>query len=233
MAKISWLIAAYNEENRLPETVRELLEEFKGMDLEVILSDDGSADRTFEVAKKLSKENKNVFTVTAPHAGRGSALRNGIKNARGNAVVLSSADLLMSKNELKKYVGMLKTNEMVLLSKNLPGSSAASRTPLRDFLSRAFNTIVRICGGVSFRDTQGLKVARADALGKILPECDNNGFLFDTQLAIYGNRAGMRVVELPWRFEDMRGGSVNWRSVLKMFIDLFVVMLAFRTGVKI
>ncbi len=233
MAKISWLIAAYNEEDRLPDTVKGLLNEFDGMDLEIIISDDGSFDRTFEVAKKLSKTNKKVFAVTAPHAGRGSALRNGIKSAHGGVLVFSSADLSMSRNELKKYAEMLKTSDIVFLSKNLPGSSAASRTPLRDFLSRAFNAIVRICGGVRFRDTQGLKVVRADALNKILPQCDNDGFLFDTQLAIYGNRAGFRIAEMPWKFVDRRGGSVNWKSVLKMFVDLFVVIVAFRTGVRI
>jgi glycosyltransferase involved in cell wall biosynthesis len=81
---ISWIIAAYNEEERLPKTLNQVVNELKSMDFEIVVSDDGSEDRTCSVASMYSMVLDNVRVVTNTHKGRESALRSGFNNSKGD-----------------------------------------------------------------------------------------------------------------------------------------------------
>ncbi|MBS7657519.1 glycosyltransferase [Candidatus Bathyarchaeota archaeon] len=100
LPKVSLIIPAYNEE----KTIGKILKNIKRMDypknkLEVIVVDDGSKDKTYEIAKKFRSKRVKVFTK--PNGGKSSALNFGIKKARGEFVAVVDADTFLEKDALK------------------------------------------------------------------------------------------------------------------------------------
>lgn len=93
--KLSLVIPAYNEETILADTIDtalRFLAEHSGGDYELIISDDGSTDRTREIAQSISDAHLRVVSHT-PNRGKGSAVREGILAATGDFIVCTDADL--------------------------------------------------------------------------------------------------------------------------------------------
>lgn len=95
---ISVLIPAYNEENVIRKTLRTVLKsDYKNF--EVILVDDGSTDKTSEIAKKF-----NIKIINGKHKGKSEALNLGMKFAKFNFIVTLDADTLVDRNFLKEII---------------------------------------------------------------------------------------------------------------------------------
>ena len=94
---LSVVIPAYNEAARLPgtlETVAAYLER-QPFDWEIIVADDGSADATGTIVQEAANAAANVRSLTLPHRGKGSAVKNGMLAANGQYRFLCDADLSM------------------------------------------------------------------------------------------------------------------------------------------
>ena len=102
--KISVVIPAHNEERVIEKTIRSALAvDYPKNKLEIIVVDDGSTDRTFEIAKKFERKNIKVFKKKK--GGKASALNFGLKKAKGELILALDADCFLSKDSLKKMVG--------------------------------------------------------------------------------------------------------------------------------
>jgi glycosyltransferase involved in cell wall biosynthesis len=217
---ISWIIAAYNEEERLPKTLGRVVDELKAMDFEVIVSDDGSEDGTCDVASTYADTLDNVRVVANTHKGRGSALRHGFNTSRGDVTFLSSADIWLPRDEVEKLTMLLDDFDLILLSKHTHGSVGFNVGIARKFLSLSFNLLVRLLWKLPYRDTQGLKICKVTTLKDIISQARSDGFLFDLEIVIYAHKMNRKVVEIPWTYSYSARSKVGLRSILQMIQGL-------------
>ncbi len=222
---ISWIIAAYNEEERLPKALDRVVNELKSMDFEIVVSDDGSEDRTYDIASKYAKVLDNVKIIANTHKGRGSALRSGFNNSKGDITVFSSADIWMSRDQVEKLTKLLDDFDLILLSKHTHGSLGLDVGITRRFLSLSFSFLIRLLWKLPYGDTQGVKIGKVTALREIVSHTKSDGFLFDLEIVIHAHRMNRKVVEVPWTYSYSVGSKVNLRSILQMTVGLLFLKM--------
>jgi glycosyltransferase involved in cell wall biosynthesis len=220
---ISWIIAAYNEEERLPKTLIRVVNELNSMDSEIIVSDDGSEDRTYDVASTYARVFDNVRIVANTHKGRGSALRSGFNNSEGDIAVFSSADIWLPRDQVEKLTTLLDDFDLILLSKHTHGSLCFDVGIARRFLSLSFSFLVRLLWKLPYRDTQGVKICKVAALRELISHAKSDGFLFDLEIVVYAHRMNRKIVEVPWTYSYSTGSKVDLRSILEMVLGLLLL----------
>lgn len=106
LTKLSIVIPCYNEEKTLEAIVDRVLRADRcGLDLEMVIVDDGSKDRSVEVMKALAAKHPEIATyVHDVNQGKGAALRTGFKKATGDIVLVQDADLEYSPNDYPKLL---------------------------------------------------------------------------------------------------------------------------------
>ncbi|MBC7106301.1 MAG: glycosyltransferase family 2 protein, partial [Firmicutes bacterium] len=218
---LSVVIPAYNEEHRLPATLGSIREYFAGQPfpVEVIVVDDGSADRTSEVCRayrdvKVLRNDRNC--------GKGYSVRRGMLEATGEYILFSDADLAAPIAESAKLLGALRTCDVAIGSRGLPQSRVVRESPGRELLSQAFNRFVRLVTGLPYADTQcGFKAFRRDAARLLFQSLRCHRFSFDVEVLLAARHLGLRVVEVPIEWHERPGSRVNpWRDGWHMMRDV-------------
>jgi len=197
--KISAIMPAYNEEARIRDSLSSVKAHLDstGMQYEIIVVDDGSKDRTREIASSAFANPHFKVTGYGVNYGKGYALAYGTGLATGDVIVFIDSDAEVSPDRIHSYVRALRNADIVVASKRHP-LSKAYMPPVRRILSRAFHSLVRLLTGLRVSDTQsGLKVFRAPALRAILPKLSVKRFAFDVELLTVARQLGYRIVEMP------------------------------------
>jgi dolichyl-phosphate beta-glucosyltransferase len=210
---VSVVIPAFNEELRLPSTLDQLIEELPGVcpgAWEIIVSDDGSVDRTAQVA--LERAGRQVVVISSPqNSGKGAALLAGVRAARHPLVVFLDADLPVAVPTIGMLIERSIDADVVLGSRCLPGAFLDPPQPLgRRLGGRAFRTAISLLGYDTTSDPQcGIKLLRMDRMSSVLNEVTSSGFAFDVELIERARRDGRRVVELPVGWRHVDGSSLR------------------------
>lgn len=118
---VSILIPAYNEEKSIERTIKSVLDlEYPDERIEIIVIDDGSKDRTYEIAKRFaSSRGRKVKVLTKPNGGKASALNFGIERAKGEIVVSMDADTFVRPDSLKKMIGFFTSRDIMCVSPSM------------------------------------------------------------------------------------------------------------------
>ncbi|MHA1594148.1 MAG: dolichyl-phosphate beta-glucosyltransferase [Candidatus Baldrarchaeia archaeon] len=234
LKKISIIIPAYNEADRLPKTLDNYLNYFFGAfqkNFELILVTDGCQDSTPQIASYYS----NLYPRVIKHLnfpkrlGKGGAVIQGFKVAEGEIVGFVDADGSIPPDVIHKLIEVLDNGcwDGVIASRWLNGSRILRYDPvIRRIASRAFNFLVRSIFDLDFRDTQcGAKFFRRDAIMKVLRELGTSNFAFDVELLYRLVRSGHRILEYPvvWSFRE--GTKVK---ILKTPLQMFVSIMRLR-----
>ncbi len=239
---VSIVIPVYNEEGILREAVTELLEGLEGvrralrapeLAFEVILAENGSSDRTAELAAHLADERPEIRSFSLGEPNYGKALRRGILEARGAVVICEEIDLC-DLDFHRRALEHLRHHDcdMVIGSKAMKGASDA-RPLLRRAATRVINGLLR--AAVDFRgtDTHGLKAFERAALLPIVEACVIDRDLFASELVIRAGRAGLHVIEIPVRLHEKRPPAINLvRRVPHVLGGLVRLTYAIRFGGK-
>lgn len=111
--RFSLVVACYNEERTLENCIEKVLEIAKDdLDLEIVIVDDGSTDRTIQVAKSLERRHPEVSVISHErNQGKGAALRTGIQNVTGDFVAIQDADLEYDPMDLRRLLEPLVNGE--------------------------------------------------------------------------------------------------------------------------
>jgi dolichyl-phosphate beta-glucosyltransferase len=222
--RLSVVIPAYNEEQRLPRTVEEIERYLDGkhVDYELILVDDGSTDGTRQVMDAAAERNPKVRLEALPHnRGKGRALASGVAVARGNEVLVTDADLSTPIEELEKLEAALKGGAGVAIaSRAIKGSRIEIPQPVyRVLMGKVFNLIVQVVLLPGIWDTQcGFKLFRADVAHPVFAALTTDGFGYDPEVLYLAKRRGVKITEVPvvWR-HSAPTKVMAWRSSLDMF----------------
>lgn len=223
---LSVVIPAYNEEKRLPQTLETVLAFLKKQSYssEIIVSDDGSQDRTVALAKERLKTFPHQVLETPVNRGKGHAVRQGILAATGDYVLFTDADLSTPIEEVTKFLARLeKDQDVVIGSRALPDSQVeVHQDLLRETMGKVFNFIAQRWAFKGIHDSQcGFKGFRREAAQKLFSLQKLDGFSFDVEIVYLAQKNGLRLLELPviWRNSDQSRVQVL-RDPLMMFWDV-------------
>ena len=232
---LSIIIPAHNEENRLPGTLEQVFDFLKKQSFssEVIVVENGSSDRTYEIAQTFANQNKALHVIRNDQRGKGRAIRRGVREAAGNYLFFCDADLSMPIEEISKFLPpQLPHVDIAIASREAPGAVRYHEPYYRHLTGRVFNTLIRLLVLPGLQDTQcGFKCIRAEVARDIFPYQTLTGWAFDVELLYIARRHGYQLVEIPidWYFNADSKISV-FRDSLRMFLDLLLIRRNARRG---
>ncbi len=227
---LSIIIPAYNEENRLPRTLEQVLSflQTQPYSFEALVVENGSSDRTFEVAQKYAQTHPQVAVLKETQRGKGNAVRRGMLEAKGEYRFICDADLSMPIEEVKKFLPpQLNDFDIAIGSREAPGAVRYNEPSYRHFGGRAINLIIRLFILPGFQDTQcGFKCFRAEVAEDLFRQQTLTGWSFDIEILYLARRKKLRIKEIPIDWYFFNDSKVNaLRDALKMISDIFVIHL--------
>ena len=238
---LSIVIPAYNEAVRLGKTIRTVVDYLRTdwPDSELILVDDGSADDTAALAQKTFNESGTLRTSVISYKsnlGKGRAVRLGLLAARGTVALFSDADLSTPITETPKLVDPIFNNEcdVTFGSRALDRSLIGVHQPWRrEQGGRIFNLAVRLATGLPFWDTQcGFKAFNMNVCRPLVKAATVDRFGFDVELLYLTHRAGLRLREIPVRWDHYEGSKISFGSdSIKMLTGVGLIRQQARRGV--
>jgi dolichyl-phosphate beta-glucosyltransferase len=227
--RLSVVIPAYNEEERLGRTLNRVLEylQNRGLAAEVLVVDDGSDDRTLEVAQGYP--DPPVCALRLPeNRGKGAALKSGVLASRGKWVLLCDADLSTPIEDLEVLESRAGEAPLILGSRAVRDSRVTQQQPFyREMMGKTFNRILRLLSLVEEQDTQcGFKLIRGDLARDLFADLSVQRFAYDVELVCLAKDRGAQVIEQGVRWEDSPNSRVHpIRDSANMLMDVLRLWL--------
>ncbi len=225
----SVVIPAYNEAERLPAYLEQIVAYFDGRDepYEVVVVDDGSADETGVRARELGLRHPAVKLHThARNRGKGWAVRAGMLRAQGALRLMADADGATRIAEVERLEAAIDAGADVAIGSRALRDAAVIRQVRRhrQLAGGVFNLAVRGLGLSGVADTQcGFKLFRADVAEDLFAVLGTHGLAFDVELLLRAQRRGYRVAEVPVSWTDQPGSKVGvLGDGLKMLGEILV-----------
>ena len=211
----SVVIPAYNEAQRLPFYLGEVVAYFdgRGEPYEVIVVDDGSVDETAaRVLEARATHQAVTLHQLAQNRGKGFAVRAGMRVARGGLRLMADADGATPIGEVKRLETAIQAGADVAVgSRALPDPSVRREVQIhRKVSGEIFNFFARRMGVGDVTDTQcGFKLFRGAVADTLFRELETDGFGFDVELLMLARRGGYRVTEVAINWADQPGSKVD------------------------
>ena len=232
---LSIVIPAYNEAQRLPETLVQL-QAYAGQQsyqIEVLVVDDGSEDATAQIAEALAMNWDKLRLLRLAHGGKGRAIRQGLLEARGDLLFICDADLSMPIEQLLLFLAAAKEGCQVGIgSREAPGATRYDEPELRHLMGRVFNWLVQRLALPGIQDTQcGFKCFTREA-ARDLASCQRlGGWGFDVELLFIARKRGYVIREVPIAWYYKPSSRIHpLRDAIRMTSDLFTVRRNDRSG---
>ena len=238
---LSIVIPAYNEAARLGKTIETVVDYMRQHypQGEVIVVDDGSRDDTASLARQ-TLAGRGAFRTSVisykSNLGKGRAVRLGLLASRGDIALFSDADLSTPITETPKLIDPILNNECDVtfgsraLDRKLIGVHQSWR---REQAGRVFNLAVRLATGLPFWDTQcGFKAFKMSVCRPLVEAATVDRFGFDVELLYLAYRAGLRLREVPVRWDHNEGSKISlFNDSLKMLTEVGLIRQQARRGV--
>ncbi len=228
--KLSVVIPAYNEEKRLPNTLKEVDKYLRDRpyEYEILVVNDGSKDGTAETVKKEMAEIKNLRLIdNKTNKGKGGVVRQGMLEARGEIRLFMDADNSTFVNQVEKmWPEFEKGFAIVIGSRDIKGAKTEAAQPFyRVLLGDIFNLIVQFILGLwGIFDTQcGFKAMTAEAAQKILPKCRIDRWAFDPEILVIGRKMGYKIKEVPVHWVNDPESKVKFKGMVRMLREILEI----------
>ena len=222
---LSIIIPAHNEEKRLPGTLEQVFAFLRkqSYESEVVVIENGSNDRTYEIAKEFESQHKNLRVIHEEGRGKGLAIHRGMMEARGEYRLMCDADLSMPIEEISKFIPALEQADIAIASREAKGAVRYNEPLYRHLGGRGINLIIRLLILPGLQDTQcGFKCFRAQIAKDLFKHQTLWGWSFDIELLFVARRHGYRIREVPIDWYYQSDSKVNaLRDALRMISDIF------------
>ncbi len=214
----SVVIPAFNEAQRIGETLQQTIQYLaaESPQSELIVVNDGSQDETAEIARQALAQSPVATELleNQPNRGKGAAVKRGLLAARLPIGLFFDADLSTPLGETPKLIQPIAMGQVDIAfgSRALDRRLIGNRQPWRrEQAGRVFNLLVRMATGLPFWDTQcGFKAFRLEVCRPILEKAQLDGFAFDVELLYLAQQAGLRLREVPVRWNHNEGSKVRF-----------------------
>lgn len=236
--RLSVVVPAYLEADRIADTVRSIGDELATLDpggcetaFEVIVVDDGSGDDT---AQRASDAGADQVIVLPQNQGKGAAVRAGMMASRGRVAAFCDADLAYDPSHLTTMLEEIEGGfDAVIGNRRHPDSAGQASSGLRAVGSRVVNLLASTLLLAAPLDTQcGLKAFRGDVARRLFAVTRIDGFAFDIEVLHILERAGWTLGQIPVFLADTGDRStVRLSAVADLIRDLIRVRRWSRRGV--
>lgn len=225
----------HNEEARLPaafDGIQAFLRQ-QPYAAEIVVIENGSRDRTFEIASSYTHSIPNLRVLRENERGKGLAVRTGMLAARGAYRFICDVDLSMPIEQVNRFLPPQVNGAAVVIgSREAPGAVRYNEPTYRHIIGRIFNGMVRSMALPGLQDTQcGFKMFRGDVAERVFPLQTLTGMSFDVEVLFIARRLGYTIAEVPidWYFNaDSRVRLVE--DSLRMGSDLLQIRRNARQG---
>ncbi|MCP5519549.1 MAG: glycosyltransferase [Verrucomicrobiales bacterium] len=237
---INVTLPVHNEEAQLAASVRKVVEALRTAGLprhrgaedvtwEVVVAENGSSDATEEIGETVVKEfaHEGAVKVLLRHRsqpGRGGALKEAWCRSEGEILSYMDVDLSTDLASVPSLLAPLLADEAdLVIGSRLSVGAKTQRSWKREVLSRGYNVLLHGVLRLPVRDAQcGFKAISRAAATQLLPQVEDEGWFFDTELLWRAHRAGLRIVEIPVRWVEDRDTRVRllwtiWRDLCGMW----------------
>lgn len=214
MSKISVIIPAYNEEEGLPLVIEEYLDKVD----EIIVVDDGSTDKTFEVAKKYAVKLYKHET----NKGKVAALRTGIEHANGDIIIFTDADYTYPAKYIPDFVKAIEEGSDLVLGARL--ENIKNMPFLNKIGNHVFSFLATYIGCMNITDSQtGYRAFKREMFDKL--NVNAKSLEFETKMTVRAAKLGYKIVEIPIEYRERVGKSKlrPIRDGIKMFFALISI----------
>jgi dolichyl-phosphate beta-glucosyltransferase len=229
---LSVVIPAYNEEKRLPKTLKEIGRYLSKQlyDYEILVVNDGSTDKTTQIVENLKSEIPNLKLIDNKiNQGKGAVVKQGMLEAKGDFRIFTDADNSTPIEEIEKMWPYFKEGyDIVIGSRDLKGAILDPPQPiLRRILGEIFGFLTNLIVGTwGISDTQcGFKCFTKKAAEDIFPRCKISRFAFDPEILIIAKKLGYKIKEIPIYWRNDPDSKVKFKSMVNMGIDLLRIRL--------
>jgi glycosyltransferase involved in cell wall biosynthesis len=233
LPRIDIVVPVYNEAAAIETSIRRLHAFLSGVgggrwerfpyDWRIVIADNASTDTTPQIARRLAVALPATTMMRLSQKGRGRALRAAWLASDADVVAYMDVDLSTDLRALEPLIcGLVSGHAEVAIGTRLAHGSRVTRGAKREFISRAYNRVLRLSLGARFSDAQcGFKALRADAACALVPLVADEGWFFDTELLVHAQRRGMRIHEV----------AVDWVDDSDSRVDIVATALADLRGV--
>ena len=209
----SIVIPVYNEEKMLVGAIEELMvrmaEAQPELTYEIVITENGSSDRTVELARELEESIPQVRALNSPEPNYGLALRRAILEARGEVVLCDEIDICDVEFH-SRALELLGSDSCHMVIGSKAHRDAQDHRPLfRRFATLVLNGLLRVLLGFTGTDTHGLKAFKREELLGVVNSCIVDKDIFASEFVIRAERAGVPIEEIPVVIEEKRPPSIN------------------------
>lgn len=226
---VSIVIPAYNEEARIGPTLEHIARYFKERDtsFEIVLVDDGSQDRTAQVAVQKLNGIPYQILKNSQNRGKGFSVRRGVLASKGNLILFVDSDLSTPIEDFEKLEVVLRRGCDVAIGSRAMTSSDVQihQNFLRETMGKTFNVVARLLSFHGIKDSQcGFKAFKSQAARALFERQRLNGFCFDAEVLYLAQKMGYRVQEVGVRWRNSPDSKVHiLLDPIRMFRDLFLI----------
>jgi len=233
---LSVIIPCYNGAEVLPKTLI-AVDKFlstKEYPYEILVINDGSRDRTAEVAVNMTAAIKNLKVVNNPtNQGKGGVVKQGMLVSRGAYRLFMDDDNSTSIEHVDLMLPCFEQGYQVVIgSRAAKGARLEPAEPFyRQLLGKAGNLLIQLTNVPGIWDTQcGFKAFTAEAAERIFPHLKINRWGFDIEVLTLARKLGYRVKEVPVRWVNNPNSRVSLSAYLQVFVENFKIRWWLWTG---
>jgi len=226
MQKLSIIIPAYNEEDRIVQTISKTILYLNAQDYlsEILVVSDGSTDNTGDVVKRFDPGNNVTlkFFEYHPNRGKGCAVRYGMLQGNSEIIMFMDADYSVPMEEVEKGLNLIDNGvDIAIASRAIEGSIVSHHQNFfREVSAKLYTFIQNLYLGINYRDTQcGFKLFTQNAAQKLFSEQKLKSVIFDPEILWLAKKAGFTVAEFPVEWKHMEDSRIQYDSFMK---SLFV-----------
>ena len=233
---LSVVVPTLNEERCIDDFLTRVSRVLEGQSWpwEILVVDDGSTDATVSLVEQWMARDSRVLLFKERHRGKGAAIKKGMLEARGKWRLMADADLSVAPEDWDVFLnaaGEGAPADLVVGSREAPGSRRVDEPVLRHIIGRVFNRIVQLLAVPGVDDTQcGFKLIKAEAAQTLFPLLTLDGFAFDVELLFLARQRGFRIREVGVVWVCRRDSRVRVSRGAAAFLDVVRIRAKHRAG---
>lgn len=230
--KLSVIIPAYNEEGRLPNTLKEIDEYLRKQDYqsEIVVVSDGSKDRTGEVTKEMMREIKNLRLIdNKENHGKGYVVRQGMLEGKGDYRLFTDADNSTSIDHIERMWPLFEKDYDVVIGTrdsrdDKEAKQAVPQPAWKRFLGDLGNIGVQVVAVWGIWDTQcGFKAFTRKAAENIFKKCKIDRWAFDVEALALARKLGYKIGIIPVYWINAPESRVKFKGYVRFLKELLQI----------
>jgi dolichyl-phosphate beta-glucosyltransferase len=226
--RLSVIIPAYNEAERLPGYLSEVRSELdhSNISAEILVVDDGSTDDTAGYVLSVAQQDPRVRLLAQPqNRGKGKAIQRGMLEARGHYLLFADADGATPFRDVVHLLEAADAGYEIAIGSRRATSAAATRerNGLRALMGQMFYSFVNFLAVPGISDTQcGFKLFRRDCARNLFTDMSESGWAFDVEVLYRAQLTGYGIAEVAVDWHEVDGSKVSpVRDAIRMFLAVF------------